>query len=53
MSVHNETQFELEECGTCDSRSFRVFPRESAADEDEESGPGQTVLLISILPCVF
>ena len=24
-------------------RSFRVFPRESAADEDEESGSGQTV----------
>ena len=34
----------MEECGTGDSRSFRVFPRESAADEDEESaGSGQTV----------
>ena len=33
----------MEEYGTGDSQSFRVFPRESVADEDEESGPGQTV----------
>ena len=33
----------MEEYGTGDSQSFRVFPRESVADEDEESVPGQTV----------
>ena len=33
----------MEEYGTDDSQSFRVFPRVSMADEDEESGPGQTV----------
>ena len=33
----------MEEYGTGDSQSFQVFPRESVADEDEESVPGQTV----------
>ena len=33
----------MEEYGTGDSQSFRVFQRESVADEDEESVPGQTV----------
>ena len=33
----------MEEYGTGDSQSFQVFPRESVADEDEESGSGQTV----------
>ena len=33
----------MEEYGTGDRESFRVFPRESVADEDEESVPGQTV----------
>ena len=32
----------MEEYGTGDSQSFRVFPHESVADEDEESVPGQT-----------
>ena len=29
--------------GTGDSQSFQAFPRESVADEGEESGPWQTV----------
>ena len=33
----------IEECGTGNSQSFRVFPRESMADEDEKSVPGQTL----------
>ena len=31
------------EYGTGDSQSFQVFPRESVANEDEESGSRQTV----------
>ena len=33
----------MEKCGTSDSQSFRVFPREPMADEDEKSVPGQTL----------
>ena len=38
----------MEEYGTGDSQSFRVFPRESVADEDEESVLGKPYMLISI-----
>ena len=33
----------MEEYGTDDSQSFRMFPCESMADEDEESVPRKTV----------